>query len=77
MPDKGDFSDHVQECLLSATSGVIGTSVLMTMLLFMEVLHPYSGVTRNVIQHAHELSSCSLCFLNKDDAPNGYDTIVS
>lgn len=77
MPVKGGFSDHVQECLLSSISGVISTNVLMTVLLFMKVLPPYSGVTRNVMQHAHKLSSCSLCFLNKNDAPNGYDTIVS
>lgn len=71
MPVKGDFSDRVQERFLSGIRGVISVNVLMTMFLFMKVLHPYSQVTRNVIQHAYLLSSCSLCFLNKNDAGNG------
>lgn len=74
---KGDFSDRVQERLLPSVRGVITINVPLTMLLFMKVLHPYSGVTRNVIQHEYLLSSCCLCFLNKSGAGNGYNIIVS
>lgn len=51
--------------------GVVSIDVLMAVFLFMKMLQPYPGVTINVILHV-----CSLCFLNKGDAGNDYETIV-
>jgi len=57
--------------------GTVSINVLTTKFPFMKLLYPYSGVTRNVIQHADLLSGCSLCFLNRNDSDNGGDTVVS
>lgn len=37
--------------IVSDTKEVININVLTSLFVFMKVLHPYSGVSRNVIQH--------------------------